>query len=337
MTHVLLLVAYTGRETAGNAYQGPTVATVERYLYEALERLGLLPSETTPNETLERTGRTDAGVGARAMLYLARLRRWPGLSEDSAGEVNVEIEPTMSHLVTHPDTPWGCTPESVAVLSASSCPVFTLNRFLPSCLRVLGASPVGGAPTGFSPRHDCVARHYRYVLGLHCDASAVARAKDVAHRFLGSHDWTNFCRLEQDQQGVSRIRQIYTATVTIDDAQRCVFEVVGSAFLYHQIRYMASALLHVMEGHVDPDLIAERLNPGIDAELDTSNFKLVPAYLLTYCHGYYRQKLPLVISLAAERELGLHFLRYPEFGLNGRVQTTPDLAIPSRRRQALKQ
>lgn len=336
MTHALLLVAYTGREMAGNAYQGPTVATVERYLYEALERMHLLPSGTTPTEVLERAGRTDAGVGARAMLYLTRVGRWPGLPENPA-EVRIKVEPIMSHLVTHPETPWGCTPESVAVLTASSCPVFTLNRHLPSCVRVLGASPAEGAPACFSPRHDCVARHYRYILGVHCDAAAVTRADAVAQRFLGSHDWTNFCRLERDQQEASRIRQIFASSVTVDEAQRCVFEVVGSAFLYHQVRYMASALLHVMEGHVDSELIDERLKSRPVTELDVPRFKLVPSYLLVYSHGYYRQKLPLVISLAAERELGLHFLRHPEFGLVGRVQTTPDLAIPSRRRQALKQ
>ncbi|KAJ1925741.1 pseudouridine synthase deg1, partial [Linderina pennispora] len=70
-----------------------------------------------------------------------------------------------------------------------------LNKILPAEIRILAWSPV--SPT-FDARFSCRWRFYRYFFtekGLD-----IARMQDAAQRYLGSHDFRNFCRLDPAKQ-----------------------------------------------------------------------------------------------------------------------------------------
>lgn len=120
------------------------------------------------------------------------------------------------------------------------------------------------APVGpsFEPRH-ALERHYRYFLRSDADAAALERALQP---FVGTHDFTAFCRLEP---GVTPVRTVLAA-----HARRAgpfvVLDVRGESFLWNQVRRMVEAARRVAEGELDADAIPRALREGKPAELGTA-------------------------------------------------------------------
>jgi len=104
----------------------------------------------------------------------------------------------------------------------------------------------------FHPRYRTVSRTYRYYFGrrdLDCEAMDAA-----ASRFIGTHDFTRFARIE----GKDPVRTVYSSRVFDDDGLLC-FDVTAESFLWHMVRYMASALVLTGEGKWEADTIGRRL------------------------------------------------------------------------------
>jgi tRNA pseudouridine38-40 synthase len=123
---------------------------------------------------------------------------------------------------------------------------------LPKDIRVTGYAVVD---PDFHPRYRAVSRTYRYYFGrrdLDCEAMDAA-----ASRFVGTHDFTRFARIE----GKDPVRTVNTCRVFDDDSLLC-FDVTAESFLWHMVRYMASALSLVGEGSWDADTIGDRLEGG---------------------------------------------------------------------------
>jgi tRNA pseudouridine38-40 synthase len=119
---------------------------------------------------------------------------------------------------------------------------------LPKDIRVTGYAVVD---PDFHPRYRAVSRTYRYYFGrrdLDCEAMDAA-----ASRFVGTHDFTRFARIE----GKDPVRTVHSCRVFDDDGIICC-EVTAGSFLWHMVRYMASALRLVGEGGWGADTIGNR-------------------------------------------------------------------------------
>ena len=103
----------------------------------------------------------------------------------------------------------------------------------------------------FHPRFDARSRTYRYYFA---DVPEHIAAMDrAAGRFLGTHDFSNFARVEDKNP----LRTILVARVTEEEG--FVFlEVTAESFLWHQVRCMATALLRAGNGE-DEDLVSRLL------------------------------------------------------------------------------
>ena len=144
-----------------------------------------------------------------------------------------------------------------------------LNNHLPETIAVLQCEEM---PLDFHPRYDCkrkqyiykiwnsevrnpflngYALHYRYD-NLHEDI-----LNNAAQHYLGKHDFTSFCTLDNRRPG-DLSRTVYLAKVERSD-QMVTFTVEADGFLYNMVRIMAGTLLRVAQGKIMPDDIPENI------------------------------------------------------------------------------
>ena len=140
-----------------------------------------------------------------------------------------------------------------------------LNNILPPSIRVLGWCPVSSE---FSARFSCSQRTYRYFFPRrNLDLEAMAQGLQY---MMGKHDFRNMCKMNCEQvynfertlmKGeVVSPQKIYTVSVEVEgiDANdtstqqqvpsphdMCHIEIVGQAFLWHQIRCIMSILFYI--------------------------------------------------------------------------------------------
>lgn len=192
-----------------------------------------------------------------------------------------------------------------------------LNRILPPDIRVLAwcAAP----PTDFSARFSCKERRYRYFFtqpafnptpgpvgfvrskigsaGLTLQREGwldIEAMRDGAKRFVGLHDFRNFCKvdgskqldnfertifhaaIEEADEGASYISaedfKHYQDSISKNKASKLpvsdqvlspkvyTFTLHGSAFLWHQVRHMVAILFHIGQGFESPELVSELLD-----------------------------------------------------------------------------
>jgi len=190
-----------------------------------------------------------------------------------------------------------------------------LNRILPPDIRILAWCP--DPPPNFSARFSCKERQYRYFftqpafaptagstgLPTNQDASiAIPEQKSrregwldikamrvAAHKFVGLHDFRNFCKIDASKQIENFERRIFhadiqrvdpgqnqpttpdtsssslseTPTADVDASHAAplstpaiyAFTLHGSAFLWHQVRHMIAILFFIGQGLEPPSLI----------------------------------------------------------------------------------
>ena len=193
-----------------------------------------------------------------------------------------------------------------------------LNRLLPPDIRVLAWCP--NPPLDFSARFSCKERRYKYfftqpaftpTVGNH-SVTSISREggrregwldteamREAAHKFIGLHDFRNFCKVDDSKQIENFNRRIFHADIEeLDSSQNPVgyvgkigfkqyanpdaanrrhflddagnsqastptiyaFTLHGSAFLWHQVRHMVAILFLVGQGLEVPSLVDELLN-----------------------------------------------------------------------------
>ena len=133
----------------------------------------------------------------------------------------------------------------------------TINLQLPPDL---WCSAYAEVPAAFHPRYDAKFRMYRYYF------SDVPPEKDkmekASRHFLGTHDFSNFARVKDKNP----LRNILA--IRIADEDGFVFlEVTAESFLWHQVRCMATALLHVGYGESTEESIQQQLQGNVDKPL----------------------------------------------------------------------
>ncbi|HIC26065.1 MAG TPA: tRNA pseudouridine(38-40) synthase TruA [Gammaproteobacteria bacterium] len=144
-----------------------------------------------------------------------------------------------------------------------------MNFHLPDDIVVKAAYRTGPA---FDPRRHAISRRYRYTLVNSVTRSPTRRLTTSRIRenletglmsrgailMEGIHDFARFAG-PLERLGASTVREIFSASVE-ENKDEVIFEVEGSAFLPHQVRRMAGALVDLGRGF----LSIEQLNQMIE-------------------------------------------------------------------------
>ncbi|KAH9922194.1 pseudouridine synthase [Fomitopsis serialis] len=280
---IALKFTYHGAHYSGLEHQGlPTrLPTVEGVLFDALVRCHLVdPAGGFQGCGWDRCGRTDKGVSAAAQVVslwvrsaLGEVRRPDKTSQDatsmlpevplsspvdsSANEDGPGLEGDLGAMGNWDEPPTNAALEQSSETTSELPYVFRINRALPPTIRILAWSPVSD---DFSARFSCRWRHYKYFFSTReLDISAM---QDAASRLVGEHDFRNLCKIDAPKQLVSFTRRILSANVNPveGNADLHVLDLVGSAFLYNQVRHIMAVLFLVGTRLEHPSIVDALLN-----------------------------------------------------------------------------
>ncbi|KAI8990212.1 pseudouridine synthase [Pilobolus umbonatus] len=232
---IALRIAYIGWDYIGFATQHDEerVPTVEGKLFKALVDCKLITSIEESDYT--RCGRTDRGVSALGQVIALKVR-----SKKLISDPNPELLPPEEEI------PY----------------IDSLNRMLPPDIRVLAWSPVDEE---FSARFSCSSRTYKYYFTK--GRMDIEKIRQGCAYFEGDHDFRNFCKLDPSKNVLSYNRIIKSMTVKPvpyvetggvgDGTDFYEVELKGTAFLWHQVRFMMSVLFLVGQGLEPPEIIRD--------------------------------------------------------------------------------
>ena len=259
---IALKFSYAGMGYGGLAWQAlPTpLPTVEGVLFAALAKARLVdPNGELEGCGWERCGRTDRGVSAAGQvvsLYVRSSNRRSATPAQASGasggaldddvDASAPIEPERDIRYLH-----------------------TLNAILPPSIRVYAWAPVASS---FSARFSCRTRHYKYFFSArNLDVDAMRAG---AARLVGEHDFRNLCKLDPSKQLTSFRRRVVRADISpvvADDGSGMrmhVLDLVGSAFLYNQVRHIMAVLLLIGARLEAPSVVSALLNADPDHDDD---------------------------------------------------------------------
>lgn len=225
-----LLIQYDGTDFHGWQMQGAGERTVQGELARALS---LIDGRAV---VVQGAGRTDAGVHALGQVASVELRR-----ELSGDKLRAAINGNLA-----PD------------------------------VRVIEAEPV--APD-FHARYSARGKTYRYrvfnaryaspflLRYAHTDARPldVARMRECARLFVGTHDWTAFSAAQADvETRVRTVTRLAVRDVWSDEGRGRLIEITASAegFLRYMVRSIAGTLLEVGRGQMDAAQVERAIESG---------------------------------------------------------------------------
>ncbi|CAK5271451.1 unnamed protein product [Mycena citricolor] len=286
---IALRFCYAGWAYNGLAVQAqPTpLPTVEGVLFAALAKARLVdPDAGMDGCGWERCGRTDRGVSAAGQVVSLWVRSALRPEED-ASRTGETLGSTRAEDAEAGEEAWGEGDDDFfgafdetdfAGPSRSSSAqeqefhyAVVLNRILPPTIRIIAWSPVS---PDFSSRFSCQSRHYKYFFSA--DELDVGRMADAASLLVGEHDFRNFCKFDPAKQLTVYTRRVQSATISAvrdsDSDGMYVFDLVGNAFLYHQVRHIMAILFLVGSGLEPPSVVSALLNvaPGAEGDADAS-------------------------------------------------------------------
>lgn len=282
---IALLFSYEGWHYSGLAYQNQytPLPTVEGEIMKALQTARLVDLEESFEDVgFSRCGRTDRGVsssgqvvslwvrsnlaaealeGTQALSPGTPLNRIKKSQRDSASDD--ESEDASSRDSRNPPA----APLLKANNAGSSRAEFNyaqlLNKILPPAIRMLAWSPVDRL---FDARFSCLGRHYKYFFTSSpshpLDIQAMQQACTL---LLGEHDFRNMCKIDASKQINNFCRRIQAASISLlptqdQHAEHYVFDLHGTAFLYHQVRHIMALLFLIGSKLEPPSLISQLLD-----------------------------------------------------------------------------
>jgi tRNA pseudouridine38/39 synthase len=272
--HIALQIYYDGSKYTGLAENVGVEhdQSVEKALFRALRQAYLIDGRSSCQYS--RCGRTDKGVSAAGQVVALQLKSAISLqaSWDEAGQrlLNTDELPKNAvdalQLWVPPRKP--SAPKQLRTVREYAYDR-VLNNLLPSDIQVLGWVPVDDA---FSARFSCRDRTYRYF--FHSESMDLERMRDAMTLLLGEHDFRNFCKM--DVEKVYNFKRVIHQAIIVEKEPPasgvCYFQIQGQAFLWHQIRCIASILFSIGRGYESPTLISELL--------DVKKYPGKPAYPL---------------------------------------------------------
>jgi len=242
--HVLLKICYFGWDYMGFAVQEDAGKTIESELFAGLIRSKLIESRESSN--YHRCGRTDRGVSSYGQVISIDLRS--NMCEGAG--------------VYSPEDYTGNN-KNVKDEEVNYCNI--LNRNLPDNIKVTAWAPVDNLQ--FSARFDCNGRSYKYFFPR--GNLDISRMQEGGKFFIGGHDFRNFCKMDVGNGVVEYLRRIDELTVRTvhrDNQDKdspydmCEVNIVGKAYLWHQIRCIMSVLFLIGEGKEEPSVIKDLLD-----------------------------------------------------------------------------
>ena len=283
--HVALRFYYDGANYSGLAenvgYDGDQ--SVEKALFAALKKTSLVV--TRDASQYSRCGRTDKGVSSAGQVVGIYLKSSVSLDAtwDQEGKLTVHDEDLPKNSIDKVEV-WVRPKKDngprllkeVAELPYEKM----LNNVLPENIRVLGWCPVS---PDFNARFSCSRRTYRYFFNPR--QLNVPKMREGLRMMVGTHDFRNFCKMDVEKV-YNFERKIHYADITSASDHIFYFEIVGQAFLWHQIRCIVAVLFMIGRGDEEPSIVTELL--------DVKKYPGKPSY-----------------QLAPERSLVLHDCGFP--------------------------
>jgi tRNA pseudouridine38/39 synthase len=344
---------YSGWEYNGLAFQNSktSLPTVEAVVFDAFVKARLIdPGAGFDGCGWERCGRTDRGVSAAGQVISLWVRSALGPSTGDQTNPTTEVNypdsttpmleecPEQREEMSSDRATDATTPglefdfdeddlQSPSLPAKSTSPekgtnsehdyLSILNRILPPTIRVLAWSPISDT---FSARFSCMYRHYKYFFSTTAPGQNLDldRMRAAASRLIGGHDFRNLCKLDPGKQITVFKRKIMRADIEpLNDYPdgMYVFNLVGTAFLYHQVRHIMAVLFLVGSGLEDPSVVTALMNveDGVETQHGDEPLPIVdrkPEYQMA-------DALPLLLW-----ECG-----YPEGELSWRTTPSEDRCI----------
>ncbi|CCK69990.1 pseudouridine synthase DEG1 KNAG_0D02400 [Huiozyma naganishii CBS 8797] len=227
---IALRFAYLGWKYNGLALQKEPTAlpTVEETILEVMNKCKLVPSMEPLDYNFSRCGRTDKGVSAMNQVISLTVRS--NLSpEEQRDPANDHQELQYVHMINH------LLPDDIRVSAV--------------CLR---------PPADFDARHSCKHRHYRYL--FKAEQLDLEKMREAAKLYEGEHDFRNFCKIDGSKQITNYRRRIISGDIIRVNEDFYCFDLVGTAFLWHQVRCMMACLFLVGQGLEKPSIVTDLMN-----------------------------------------------------------------------------
>jgi len=326
---------YLGWGYQGLAAQENTKNTVEEELFAALIKGRLIEKREGLNYS--RCGRTDKGVSAFGQVIALDVRsnKPPG-SDGPSVVVDGDIMKDMDTELPY---------------------VQILNRLLPPDIRVVAYTPV---PEDFDARFSCKTRVYKYYFPA-ADLDIVLMHQ-AAQKLTGEKDFRNFCKVDVGNNVNHFIRNIVSFSVKrIDDTSgsqsandMCEIEIVGLAFLWHQVRCMVAVLMLIGLRLEQPDVL--------DHMLDVERCPKKPQYNMAselplvlydcrfdninwiYDNDFNETSVSRMVQMLTKKSIETTILRAMCCDLQGRTSLTTDVSwfqtsslLPGFRREKYKE
>lgn len=154
-----------------------------------------------------------------------------------------------------------------------------LNRVLPKDIRCIAWQPLYNRD--FSSRFDCRERTYRYFFPRsNLNIDAMQRACSY---LVGIHDFRNLCKMDVANGVITFERELHAVNIvdayrisnqcdTINPYSMMYVELIGKAFLWHQVRAIIAVLLLIGQNKEKPEVIQELLD--VDTNPCTPQYSL---------------------------------------------------------------
>lgn len=206
-------------------YEPTPLPTVEEEILKAMVQAKLVVDTDPGNCNFSRCGRTDKGVSALNQVISLDVRS--ALSKDD---------------------------QQLADNDAKEIPYLTiLNAILPTDIRLTAVCL--RPPPDFNARFSCTYRHYKYL--FKADELDTELMQLAAKKYEGVHDFRNFCKIDGSKQITNHQREVYSANIIHHQGDFFVFDLKGSAFLWHQVRCMIAILFLVGQKLEQPSIVDE--------------------------------------------------------------------------------
>ncbi|CCE66211.1 hypothetical protein TPHA_0P00530 [Tetrapisispora phaffii CBS 4417] len=224
---IALKFAYLGWNYNGLAIQKEPTAlpTVEGVIVDAMNKCKLIPSINPSDFKFSRCGRTDKGVSAMNQVISLNVRS--NLTPEQ--QMNSEFDSKEIQYIN------------------------ILNQLLPDDIRI--SAVCLRPPTGFDARFSCQYRHYKYLFKK--DGLNISAMETAASYFKGEHDFRNFCKLDGSKQITNFKRTMMSSQILQVNEEFYCFDLIGSAFLWHQVRCMTAILFLVGQNLEVPEIVSQ--------------------------------------------------------------------------------
>lgn len=222
--------AYMGWNYNGLNYQyDPTpLPTVEEMILQAMFKAKLVTDVDPVASGFSRCGRTDKGVSALNQVISLNVRSALTAEQQRDSKNDAREIPYIS----------------------------ILNALLPLDIRITAVSL--RPPEKFDARFSCSYRHYKYLFSK--KGLDLEKIRAAAKLYEGIHDFRNFCKIDGSKQITNFFREVYSANIVHQEGDFYVFDLKGSAFLWHQVRCMVAVLFLVGQGLEAPTIVSDLLD-----------------------------------------------------------------------------